>query len=196
MLPRRGPAILVSNHISSLDPVMIQSACPRLIRWMMAAEYYNQKSLRWLLDSVGTIPVERSGRDMAATRAALRALEMGYVVGVFAEGRIETTPELIPFQQGIVLLAARSEAPICPAYIEGSQRNRDMLPAYLSPQRATLRFGPTLKLNRDDAHREKIDGAAARIQAAVETLRLAHLRSVYPQVIPRLSTGSRLNTVL
>ncbi len=54
---------------------------------MMAKEYFDFKPLRWLFDTVGVILVERSGRDMAATRAAMRALEQGYVLGVFPEGK-------------------------------------------------------------------------------------------------------------
>src|SRR2546423_79348 len=90
-LPRDGPAILVCNHTSALDPLLIQSACPRLITWMMASEYYELPGLNWVFRTIGAIPVDRSGRDLAATRAALRALQRGGVLGVFPEGRIETT---------------------------------------------------------------------------------------------------------
>jgi len=89
-LPRKGPAILVCNHTGAVDPLLIQSVSPRLIRWMMAKEYFDRKLLRWVFDAVGVILVERSGRDMAATRHAMRALEAGHVLGVFPEGRIET----------------------------------------------------------------------------------------------------------
>src|SRR5271170_6143569 len=73
-LPPRGAGILVSNHLSGVDPALIQSACPRLIRWMMAAEYFRVPGMRLLFDNVGTILVDRKGRDTAATRSALRAL--------------------------------------------------------------------------------------------------------------------------
>src|SRR3954465_15627638 len=73
-LPRHGPAILICNHVSGLDPLLIQSVCPRLITWMMASEYYAVPGLNWVFKQIGAIPVERSGRDLAATRAAMRAL--------------------------------------------------------------------------------------------------------------------------
>ncbi len=47
--------------------------------------------MRWVFDTVGVILVERGRRDMAATRAAMRVLAAGYVLGVFPEGRIETS---------------------------------------------------------------------------------------------------------
>jgi 1-acyl-sn-glycerol-3-phosphate acyltransferase len=174
-LPRHGPAIVVSNHISALDPILIQAVSPRLIRWMMAREYYQQKSLKWMLDRVGIIPVDRSGRDMAATRAALAALRDGCVLGVFPEGKIETSRELLPFQNGIVLLATKSGAPIHPVYVEGSQRGKDMLPAYLSPQSVSLRFGPPLTLNRSWAKAQGVQNAIAQAHSAVNNLRTDEL---------------------
>src|SRR5947208_1425941 len=86
-LPASGPAILVCNHVSSLDPLLLQWACSRLIVWMMAKEYY-VPGTRWLFDVIRIIPVERSRRDVAATRAAMRALEKGHVLGIFPEGRL------------------------------------------------------------------------------------------------------------
>src|SRR5262245_18811057 len=79
-LPRTGRAILVCNHISGLDPILIQSCTPRVIVCMTAAEYVEQPGLRWILRTVRVIPVKRGERDMSATRQALRALADGYVL--------------------------------------------------------------------------------------------------------------------
>src|SRR5437879_5335888 len=73
-LPKTGAAILVCNHTSGLDPHLIQSVCPRLITWMMAREYYEIRAIKPAMEALGVIPVTRSGRDMSATRAAMRAL--------------------------------------------------------------------------------------------------------------------------
>src|SRR4051812_28759611 len=107
-LPRRGPAILVCNHTSGLDPQLIQSTCGRLITWMMAREYYEAPVLKKILDTVGVIPVSRGARDTAATRAAMRALENGEILGIFPEGKIAPARELLPFQVGVALLAMKS----------------------------------------------------------------------------------------
>jgi 1-acyl-sn-glycerol-3-phosphate acyltransferase len=170
-LPKTGPAIVICNHISGIDPILIQAVSHRLIRWMIAREYYEPRGLKWLLDLVGAIPVDRTGRDLAATRAALAALESGYVLGIFPEGKIELTSELLPFQAGIVLLAAKSGAPIYPCRLDGTQRGKSMLKAFFSPQRAILNFGPPLVLDRSAAARENMDGAAEKIRNAVDILR-------------------------
>jgi 1-acyl-sn-glycerol-3-phosphate acyltransferase len=168
-LPRRGPAILVCNHTSSLDPALLQAASPRMIRWMMAREY-DSPGLRWFFRKLGVIMVERSGRDAAATRAALRLLEQGAVVGIFPEGKIETTTQLLPFHSGIALLALKSGAPVFPAYLDGWQRGRGMLQAIVAPSHATLSFGPPLRFDRADPGRQQLPEIARRIQEAVGSL--------------------------
>jgi len=168
-LPRSGAGILVANHISGLDPLLIQSVCPRLIVWMMAREYYEISQLNGIFRAISAIPVDRSGRDMAATRSALRALEKGRILGIFPEGKIEPTRELLPFQTGVALMAARTGVPIYPAYVEGTQRNLTMKQAYLQRQEAVLAFGQPMRLEG----RPNLDDATARIQTSVETLRQA-----------------------
>jgi 1-acyl-sn-glycerol-3-phosphate acyltransferase len=175
-LPRVGPAIVVSNHTSSLDPLLIQSVCPRLIRWMMAKEYFDIKAMRPLFDNVGVILVERSGRDMAATRAALRALEKGFILGVFPEGRIATDNKLLPFQNGIGMLATKSKAPVYPIFLDGNQRGQEMVEVFWHRNQATITFGPPVDLSGLPDSRQAIEQATERIQTAVNNLRVGALR--------------------
>jgi 1-acyl-sn-glycerol-3-phosphate acyltransferase len=169
-IPARGPAILVCNHTSGLDPQLIQSTCKRLITWMMAKEYYETPVIKKILDTVGVIPVTRSGRDMAATRAAMRALESGQVLGIFPEGKIEPTRELLPFQTGVALLAMKTDAPVVPAYLDGTQRRSEMLQGLIRPQRARLIYGQPMQFDRSQASREGLEAATDRIQQAIATL--------------------------
>jgi len=169
-LPRKGGGILVCNHASGLDPLLIQSVCKRMIIWMMAKEYYDLWPMSMVFHSVDAIPVDRAGRDSSATRAALRALNEGRILGVFPEGRIPTTRELFPFQTGVALLAARTKVPIFPAYLDGTQRGKEMVPAFAFPNHATIRFGPPLFLAREDGEREGVIAATERIRNAVYAL--------------------------
>ncbi|MGH7180006.1 MAG: lysophospholipid acyltransferase family protein [Tepidisphaeraceae bacterium] len=146
-LPRTGAAILVSNHTSALDPFLIQSVCPRLIVWMMAREYYEIPSLGWLFKGVQAIPVDRGGRDLTATRAALRALSDGRVVGIFPEGRIESSRDLLPFHAGVAMISTHAGVPIYPAYLDGTQRGKDTVQSVLQSQRGSVSFGPAVPWN-------------------------------------------------
>ncbi|CAN5567930.1 lysophospholipid acyltransferase family protein [soil metagenome] len=169
MLPKSGPAILVCNHTSSIDPVMIQSACKRLVVWMMAREFYELPSMKWGFDLLEIIPVERSGKDLAATRAALRALSNGRILGIFPEGRIETDSKLLPFQPGVSMMAHRAGVDVYPACLDGTQRGKVMSKAFVQPQSVTLAFGQKVPL-RFDGRKPDLTAATARIQHAVEAL--------------------------
>jgi 1-acyl-sn-glycerol-3-phosphate acyltransferase len=102
---------------------------------------------------------------------ALRALEDGRVLGVFPEGRIEPTRDLLPFHTGVAMMAIRSGAPVYPAHIEGTQRGMDMLPAYLHPNEAVLTFGPEVQIDRSGMSKQHLESATERIRSAVLRLR-------------------------
>jgi 1-acyl-sn-glycerol-3-phosphate acyltransferase len=170
-LPARGPAMLVCNHTSSIDPIVLQAYSPRLIRWMMASEYFVYKPMCWVFNGVGVIPVERTGRDLAATRAAMRALAAGYVLGVFPEGKIEKSDELMPFQSGVGLLALKTGAPVYPAYLDGTQRNLSMVEACYRPSSISVSFGQPVDLSDLKESKPAIIEATHRIESAVRDLR-------------------------
>ena len=170
-LPKYGPAILICNHVSHLDPLVIQSVCPRLITWMMTHEFYDIKYLQWVFRTIGAIRVERKGRDMAAVRSALRALEEKRVLGIFPEGRIETSRDLLPFQTGAALIALKANVPIYPAYIDGTHRLKTMAEAYLHRNRISIVFGEPLRFDLNDTSREAMEAATRAMQDAIQSLK-------------------------
>jgi 1-acyl-sn-glycerol-3-phosphate acyltransferase len=176
LLPAKGPAILVCNHISGLDPLLVQSGCRRMIVWMMAREYYDIPQLTWFFKRVQAIPVERSGRDSTATRAALRALSAGRVLGVFPEGRIETDHELLPFQTGVAMMAMKLGLRVYPAYIDGTQRGKEMLEAFSRSNQVYLSFGEPTTFSRSESSKDLLETNTLRIHDAVLTLRLESMR--------------------
>jgi 1-acyl-sn-glycerol-3-phosphate acyltransferase len=171
-LPKEGPAILICNHTSGLDPLLIQSVCRRVIVWMMAEEYYTIPLLRPIFGVLEVIPVDRAARDSGAMRSALRALHDGRVLGIFPEGRIETRRELLPFQPGVVQMASKTGAPVYPAFLDGTQHGTiEMGPAFMNRQNATIRFGPPLRFERDAAaSRESLESASEQMRSAVAAL--------------------------
>lgn len=159
-LPRDGPAILICNHISGLDPFLLQATCPRIIRWMMAKEYFDIPRTRGLCERLGYIPVARSGRDSASLKAGLRALKQGHILGIFPEGRINDGPGVLPFQPGVALLASRGNAPVVPARLE-MQHFHSMLYPALDSQRPRLTFGSPFVPTGD------LDAATAEMHRSV-----------------------------
>ena len=119
-LPESGPAIVVANHVSGLDPFIVLCACKRPVRFLIAREEYNRFGLTWLFKAVGCIPVDRDSRPEKAFQAALQALDAGEVVALFPHGRIHW-PNFLPgkIKGGAVRLAQRRNVLLYPAYIEG-----------------------------------------------------------------------------
>lgn len=170
-LPRTGPAVLVCNHISGLDPLILQGVLTRKIVWMMAKEYYDIPALTWAFKVIEAIPVDRGARDTSATRAALRALDRGEVLGVFPEGKIETTRSLLPFQTGVAMMAARAKVPVHPAYMDGTSRRQEMLASLLTPNEVRVRFGSAVRLCEHAGQKLDLDISTKLIQQSVESLK-------------------------
>jgi 1-acyl-sn-glycerol-3-phosphate acyltransferase len=147
-LPRRGPAIVVCNHASYMDAIILGSAAPRPIHFMVLRWMYDLLLLRWFYWGMGTIPVRAEGQDSAAIKHALRALQAGRVVGIFPEGTRSADGRLSDARPGAAMLAAMSGAPVVPAFIDGA---RDTLPVgggFPRPARVHVRFGPPLRFER------------------------------------------------
>jgi len=108
---------------------------------------------------------------MSATRAALRALERGQMLGIFPEGKIEETRDLLPFQTGVAMMAIKARVPVYPAYLDGTQRGKEMLRAFFRPQRARVAFGPEITFDRTGETRHVLEYATAQIENAVADLK-------------------------
>jgi 1-acyl-sn-glycerol-3-phosphate acyltransferase len=170
-LPRRGPAIVVSNHVSYMDAILLGSATPRPVQFIVLHWMYDLLLLRWFYWGMGTIPV-RAGTDARGIRRAVRALARGRVVGVFPEGSRSADGRVGPAQPGAALLAALSRAPVVPAFIEGA---RDSLPvggSFPLPARIHVRFGSPLYFEPTAAGRDRqaLQSFAERMEAAIRGL--------------------------
>ena len=132
-MPRAGGVLLVSNHLSNYDPLMVAMIFKRILHFMGKAELYRNPVLRWVCLQLQTFPVRRGEVDRAALRYAEELLRGGRVVAVFPEGHRSRTGNMQAAQGGIALLARRTGAPILPVAITGTQ--------YLWPP-ALLRWRP------------------------------------------------------
>jgi len=138
-LPERGPALVVANHLSGLDPLLMVAACRRPLRFVIAEEEYRRPGLHRLFAAIGCIPVERSRHPHLALRAARRALEEGEVVALFPQGRIdvEEDPER-PLKGGIVWLSASTGSPVQPLRVTGIRGRGQTLLAVFRRSRARI----------------------------------------------------------
>jgi 1-acyl-sn-glycerol-3-phosphate acyltransferase len=182
-LPDEGPALLVANHTSGVDNFLIQSGCRRVLGFMIAREFHEHPFVRPFSRLLRSIPVKRDGRDLSATREALRALESGRVLPIFPEGKItpKSGREFGPGRPGAAFLALRSGVPVIPVYLRGTPETRTVWEALVTPSRARVIFGPPVGL--DDLRqgdpttneRTRIAEATERMMSAIRLLRAESL---------------------
>lgn len=143
------PAIVIANHRSPLDPLAlwVGMSNKRPIGFMMAKEYYNLRGLKFICHNLESIPVERDGKDMAATRSALRRLQAGGLLGVFPEGGIHTGPGLREANPGVAWLALRSRAPVYPVFVD-CPTGETMLAPFFTFRRMRVNYGEPIDLSR------------------------------------------------
>ncbi|MBL0920850.1 MAG: 1-acyl-sn-glycerol-3-phosphate acyltransferase [Phycisphaerales bacterium] len=135
-----GPLIIVANHTAGVDPVLIQSACPFRIRWLMAEDMRTSVlDPFWELGQV--IMVDRRRGESLGVREALRHLRAGGVIGVFPEGHLERPPrEVLPFLPGVGVLVARSGARVQMVTIEGTPQVDPAWSSLWRTSRSRVRF--------------------------------------------------------
>lgn len=144
-LPTDRGVVIVANHRSSVDPFFLQPCSAVPIRWMVAKEFVESRLFGPFLRTCLVIPTNRGGVDTAATRSVVRILEEGGRVGMFPEGRINTTSDLfLPVRPGAALVAIKARALILPVYIEGSPYGGRAWTPLFMPARVRVHVGPVI----------------------------------------------------
>lgn len=170
-LPPSGPAVIVANHQSWLDPIMVPLALPRKPAFLAMEELWRMPVIGLVMRAYGplAIPLNRGAVDATALKRSLRALQAGALLIVFPEGGISPSGELRPFHRGAAMLAARAGAPIIPVAIQGTA---DALPlGRMLPRKRpiTVRFGTPIQ--PASQQREDLEQASAAAAAQIQELR-------------------------
>jgi 1-acyl-sn-glycerol-3-phosphate acyltransferase len=165
-LPAAGPAIVVVNHKSYVDPVVIGMVFERPLRYMAKKEVFAVPGLRGLVTALGAFPIERGAGDREALSRSLEILERGEVLLMFPEGHRRIDDAVHEFLPGVGMLALRSGAPVVPMAMRGTQHVlRGGLPAL------RVAVGPPLDLSDLGGRNSKTyQAAAARMHVAVAGL--------------------------
>jgi 1-acyl-sn-glycerol-3-phosphate acyltransferase len=167
-IPREGPVILASNHISNADGVIIGAwLTPRLgrrIHWLGKREMFDWPFVGWMARSGGIVPVDRRTADVEAFRLAQRIIVAGHVMMVFPEGTRSPTGELQRPKDGLAMLALRTNATIVPIGVSNTDRVWPKgRPIPTVGGHATMRVGEPFRL--DDVLPEGLDRKAQKSAA-------------------------------
>ncbi len=141
LIPAKGPAILVANHASFLDSIIL-SVYPQRHIWFMAKNsQYAHPLMRWFLKLVRSFPVRRYTTDVQAVRNALRILQNGHIMGVFPEGERNWDGKMMKFKKGTMRLILASGHPVIPVGIRGAYELMPRWTTRIKRVPVTISFG-------------------------------------------------------
>src|SRR5215472_11136148 len=141
-VPRSGPLLVVANHLSWYDPILLALVLPRRVWFYAKIEVFRWPIIGWLCRLTGQIPVHRGEGDRAALEKALAYLREGKALIVFPEGTVERQEKMIAARTGMAMLAMRSGATILPVGHTGTRRILHSLRSWFP--RVTIHIGEPL----------------------------------------------------
>ena len=153
-LPREGGCLLVANHVSLIDPLVICAAVPRVIHYITYAFFYYHPAIHWFCKRTNCIPVKKEGNDISALKRAFRLLNDGEIVGIFPEGGRSSDGVLAPAEPGVALIAMKANVPIVPVGIVGAYHAFPKGAALPKPTRVNMIMGAPFLL-RDHIEMER-----------------------------------------
>ena len=118
----KGRAVVIANHTSFWDPLLIAVIFKRQVYWMGKIELFKSRIARMFFNAVKAFPVRRGEGDLAAIRHAFRILKAEKLFGIFPEGTRIKSGEIGRFEPGTAMIALKNNAPVIPVYIKGQYK--------------------------------------------------------------------------
>lgn len=130
-IPNSGPVILAGNHTNNLDALLMLYGPKRVVHMMAKKELFNNPLFSFFFRSMACISVDRSIHDEKAKSEAVEVLKEGELLGIFPEGTVNKTDNIIlPFKYGAVSFAKKTGSKIVPFSITGSYKKRNIKITY------------------------------------------------------------------
>ncbi|MBW3537508.1 MAG: 1-acyl-sn-glycerol-3-phosphate acyltransferase [Actinobacteria bacterium] len=148
-LPRRGPAILASNHLSFCDSIFLPLVLRRRVTFVAKAEYFEKAKTAWFFRAVGQIPIKRGGGSASqrALDSAKEVLDQGGLFGIYPEGTRSPDGRLYKGHTGVARLALATGAPVHAVAMIGTREAQpigQVKPNFFSP--ITVRISPPIDI--------------------------------------------------
>jgi 1-acyl-sn-glycerol-3-phosphate acyltransferase len=168
-VPRDGPLVVVSNHASDFDPPLLSSCVGRPVAYMAKEELFQVPVLKQAIALYGAYPVKRGSPDRSALRAAMGFLEQNWAAGVFLSGTRTSDGKVVDPKLGAAWLAAKTQAPLLPVSLWGTEaifRKGSALPR---PVPLTIRIGEVIA-PPPASDRETLEVITRQCAEAINTL--------------------------
>jgi 1-acyl-sn-glycerol-3-phosphate acyltransferase len=142
-----GPALIIANHQSFLDPLLIGLPLQRPVCFLARDSLFKVPVIGWILRSTYVMPIRREAAGTESLRVSLKRLEEGYLVGIFPEGTRSRNGRLGAMKPGFVALARRAQVPLIPVAVSGAFEAMPRGALFLRPRRVRVVFGTPISVD-------------------------------------------------
>jgi 1-acyl-sn-glycerol-3-phosphate acyltransferase len=178
-VPRTGGVLLLSNHQSFLDPVLVGVRLPRPLSYMAKSELFEvNPAFTWIIRKLGAFPVRQTGSAAGALKTAIGRLKDGHALNIFPEGSRTEDGEIGPIEGGAALVVRGAKVPVVPVVIDGSFEAWPRAFKLPRPHPIQVLYGPPADL-------------AGRRPAEIVTWVDHTLRALYDELRSRRPSGVR-----
>lgn len=146
-VPAKGGALLVANHQSYLDPVLVAVRLYRPVSFLAKSELFENPYFGWLIRALHAFPVRLGEGDVGAMRETIRRVQEGHILNIYPEGSRSEDGEIDKLQPGISLVVRRADVPIVPVVIDGAFKAWPRHRAMFRAAPVWVMYGPPLRLN-------------------------------------------------
>jgi 1-acyl-sn-glycerol-3-phosphate acyltransferase len=119
-VPKTGGVLLVANHQSYLDPVLVAVRLYRPVSFFAKSELFENPYFGWFIRMLHAFPVRQGEGDIGAVKELIRRLNEGYAMNIYPEGTRSLDGQIAPLEKGVALIIRKANVPIIPVAIEGS----------------------------------------------------------------------------
>jgi 1-acyl-sn-glycerol-3-phosphate acyltransferase len=153
-IPESGPFVVVANHASFLDPVLVgYTSRERHVSFMAKEELFRVPLLGFLIRRYGAFPVRRGQWDREAIQKFQDFIHSGKPIALFPEGTRTLTGELQPAKKGVGMLIYNARVAVVPAYIDGTFQAWPKGKLFPKPGKTSVSYGPAILM--DDLYQEE-----------------------------------------
>ncbi|HKQ48939.1 MAG TPA: lysophospholipid acyltransferase family protein [Phycisphaerae bacterium] len=146
-IPAQGGVLIVSNHQSLLDPILLPLHLKRPLNYIAKSELFRNRFNAWFLRSVlNAFPVRQGQGDVRAVKETIQRLQEGHLMNIYPEGARTQDGEIAPLQRGVALIVERANAVVVPAVIVGAFDAWPIHRRFLRRRPIWIQFGPPMNL--------------------------------------------------
>ena len=175
-VPTEGGVLLLANHQSFLDPVLVAVKLNRAVSFLARSTLW-KGAFGWLITSLNAFPVKQGRGDLGAMKQSIAVLQAGRALLVFPEGARTNDGEMAPLASGISLLIRRAKVPVVPVAIEGGFKAWPRSSKFFKPAKIRVMFGEPIDFTNRNAD-EIAPEVEKQIRLLIESLRAIENKSI------------------